>query len=164
MNLTESIFCLLSKRKTSFKIRICLMTGKYVVLKNSKNFYNHTKNCKSCRGDHLEITRNNFDENVDLLDSIDISLIRRKSRNDLDQHHNHRIQNMTAESESYILSSSFMNNSSQAQNLFPGNESSFAPSLNEDPPAITELQIVDQSNSNFETKPEETQESQRFQN
>jgi len=90
-SIIEAIRDSLQKGKKNRRVRICDLDGTFVVLKTAKLFYNHTKNSKACKGNHLIFKLETLNE--DLLhfrERFELSSKRvklRKLRNDIGKSH-----------------------------------------------------------------------------
>eukprot|EP01022_Parablepharisma_sp_SALTPOND_P009283 TRINITY_DN138593_c0_g1_i1.p1 TRINITY_DN138593_c0_g1~~TRINITY_DN138593_c0_g1_i1.p1 ORF type:complete len:171 (+),score=7.94 TRINITY_DN138593_c0_g1_i1:55-567(+) len=89
----QDIMSFLSQKKRTFRLRLCILPDKVVMLTSSKMVYNHKKNCKSCRKIHVTISRDTVDKGLQNLRGLgafcDGVAKRRKQRVDIEGHHNH---------------------------------------------------------------------------
>ena len=110
-SIIEAIYDTLQKGKKNRKVRICQHDDTFVVLKTSKLFYNHCRNSKTCKRNHLSFKLKTLDE--DLLrfyKQFELSSKRpklRKVRNDTGKYHlrhsrSAQLSNPTSDPQSFL--------------------------------------------------------------
>ncbi len=89
----DDITNLVAQKKKSFRLRLCIMESKVVVMTSSKAYYNHKRKCRSCKGVHETLSKANLGEGLAKLRVLapfnEDVCVRRKQRNDLHQRHNY---------------------------------------------------------------------------